>query len=619
MADGVPAGDFARSFALRSPQMAWLLGAGASAAAGVPTGWDLIGDFKKRLYCAATGDSPQEVDLGDPVWSARVNSHFDGRNGFPPAGHPSEYAVAFEAAYPSARDRRAVVEDMSKRGSPSFGHRVLGALVSSGRTRCLFTTNFDDLVERAAMAADELVEPARRLPLTVGALDQTERAERCVRDGSWPLLVKLHGDFRSERLMNTVEELQGQDERLRGVVAKALSQFGLFVVGYSGRDDSVMDVLDEAVGVDGAFSAGLWWAVRPRTAVLPRVESLLERAADAGIECGFVESENFDELGGQIERAVELDEPLRKHVLALRPKPLVMPVSLPVSQGTNYPLVRCSALELLELPKGARSVTLKEPLTSAEARGLVKKADVWATVAASGTTVLAFGADADIGRAFAGVGGRLSGTVPLDPLANSAHRGLVYDALARAVTTRRPLAPLLRGRGHRLLVRLPGSRLSEDAAAEHQQLLQPLRDAYSSPITGKIPRLGCRFAEAVRIRIEPHDGRWWLVFEPQTWVDLEDHDDADGPASSTSRAERSSRRQSQAQIRAADWRRERWARRYNAQWNRIFDAWSRLIAPDKETTVTAYYFDGEGVNATFRISGRTAWSDHNAHRAVGAA
>ncbi len=613
MVDRVAASDFARSFALRAPQMAWLLGAGASAAAGVPTGSDLIGDFKKKLFCAAMGYSPREVDLGDPLWSARVNSHFDGQNGFPPAGHASEYAVAFEAAYSSARDRRTVVEEMSKRGSPSFGHRVLGALVSSGRTRCLLTTNFDDLVERAAMTADELVEPARRLPLTVGALDQVERAERCVRDGSWPLLVKLHGDFHSDRLMNTVDELRRQDKRLRRVVARALSQFGLFVVGYSGRDDSVMEVLDEAVAADGAFSAGLWWAVRPGNSVLPRVESLLERATASGIECGFVESENFDELGGQIERAVDLDEPLQEHVLALRPQPLVTPVSLPISRGTNYPLVRCSALELLELPKEARTVTLKAPLTSAAARKLIKETEVWATVAASGTTVLAFGEDAGIERAFAAVGGRLSDTVPLDPYANPAHRGLVCDALARAVTRRRPLAPVLRGRGHRLLVRLPGRRLRDDVAAKHQKLLRPLQDAYPSPITGKVPRIDCRFAESVRIRIERHNGRWWLVFEPQTWVDLDDDDNATGSASRADRAGRSRRQLSQAQIIAADWRRERWARRYNPQWNKIIDAWSHLIAPEKETVVTAHYFDGEGINAAFRISGRTAWSDSNAH------
>ena len=299
-------------------------------------------------------------------------------------------------------------------------------------------------------------------------------------------------------------------------------------------------------------------------------------------------------------------------MLALRPKPLVTPVSLPVSRGTAYPLVRCSALELLELPDEAREVALKEPLTSAKARELIRKAEVWATVAAVGQTVLAFGADSDIERAFAPVGGRLSGIVRLDPDANSTHRGLVYDALARSIARRRPLAALLRGRGHRLLVRPPSDRLHQGAAAEHRSQLRRLQDAYQSQITGKVPKLGCRFAESVRIRIERHNGRWWLVFEPQTWVDLPDNESAP-PAIGPDRAASSRRGLPQAQRLAADWRKERWAQRYNSHWNKIIDAWSGLIAPNKETTVTAHYFEGEGVNAAFRISGRTGWSDLNAH------
>ena len=423
MVDSVASDEFARMFAQRAPQMAWLLGAGSSAAAGVPTGWDLIGEFKKRLYCAATDDSPREVDLGDPLWLERVNSHFDGKNGLPSTGHPSEYAVAFEAAYPRARDRRTFIEDVCRNAGPSFGHRVLGALISSGRTRCLFSTNFDDLIERSAVITNELVEPEKRSPLTVGALDLVERAERCVRDGSWPLLVKLHGDFQSEHLMNTVDELQRQDEQLRQLLARALCQFGLLVVGYSGRDDSIMDVLDEAASIDGSLPAGLWWVVRPGTEVLPRVDSLLARAESTGIECGLVESENFDEFAAQIEHAIDFEEPLREHVLALRPKPLVTPVPVPISSGTVFPVVRCSALELIELPREAREITVNEPLTSADARDLVKQAKTWATVAATGRQVLAFGADDEIKKAFAPVGGQFVGIAQLDPAANSDAQG----------------------------------------------------------------------------------------------------------------------------------------------------------------------------------------------------
>ena len=256
---------FARSFAQRTHRLAWLLGAGASASAGVPTGSDMIADFKTRLYCADSHLTRQEVDVADPIWQRRITSHFDSARGFPPAGDPGEYAASFEVAYPDARDRRSYIETAVRRATPSFAHRVLAALISSGLARCLFTTNFDPLIEKAAAVADDLLPPDRQAHLTVSALDSAERAQRCVRDAAWPLLVKLHGDYQSDHLKNTDHELRLQDERLRRVLIQALTQFGLLVVGYSGRDDSIMDALDEAVTRTGALPSGLWWVTRPGT------------------------------------------------------------------------------------------------------------------------------------------------------------------------------------------------------------------------------------------------------------------------------------------------------------------------------------------------------------------
>jgi NAD-dependent SIR2 family protein deacetylase len=45
----IAADDFARRFSLRAPNLMWLLGAGASASAGVPTASDMIWDFKQQL------------------------------------------------------------------------------------------------------------------------------------------------------------------------------------------------------------------------------------------------------------------------------------------------------------------------------------------------------------------------------------------------------------------------------------------------------------------------------------------------------------------------------------------------------------------------------------------
>ena len=606
--DAVSSTVFARTFGQRAGQLAWFLGAGASAAANVPTGMDMILDFKTRLFCADTRIPRREIDISDPIWEERITSYFDGSRGLPPAGDPDEYAAAFEAAYPEARDRRSYVDQAAKRGTPSYAHRVLAALITTGYARCLFTTNFDQLVERSTVITDELLPAERRAHITVGALDSVERAERCLRDDSWPLLVKLHGDYQSERLKNTSQELQTQDEGLRQVLVGALARFGLVVVGYSGRDDSIMDALDEAVSTEGAFPSGLWWVTRSGATLLPRIETLLERAVESGVDVRIVQSESFDELAGDIEREVSLDGPLLQHVRGVQPGPLVEPAALPTKAAAQFPVLRCSALQVLELPSKARRVTVDRPITTREARRLIREAEIWATVASRGRELLVFGADEDLERAFSTVGGELEGTVRLNPAEDSIDTGLVYDAFTRAITRRRPLRRLPSWRGHHAVVRPPDDDRSDVVARKGRERLNVLSDAYDSGLTGTVPKARIRFAEAIRVRLEHWGGQWWCVYEPYTWVDLPRPATASSRSREPTRGGVSESEYLRLKTIAADWRRERWARRYNPKWNEIISAWAKVIAPEPETEVSAHYFKGAGTNAVFRISQTTAWS-----------
>jgi SIR2-like domain len=125
-------------------------------------------------------------------------------------------------------------------------------------------------------------------------MSPTSRSKRSVK-AAGPSRVKLHGDFRSRRLKNTNDELRRQDARLRQLLVDACARFGVVVAGYSGRDNSITDALDEAVSRSGAFPAGLFWLHRGDDPPLPRVRALLARAAANGIEAVLVWIENFDE------------------------------------------------------------------------------------------------------------------------------------------------------------------------------------------------------------------------------------------------------------------------------------------------------------------------------------
>ena len=53
---------FAERLALNPSGFAWLLGAGASATAGIPTGYQMIQEFRTRLFTSDTGISLREID-----------------------------------------------------------------------------------------------------------------------------------------------------------------------------------------------------------------------------------------------------------------------------------------------------------------------------------------------------------------------------------------------------------------------------------------------------------------------------------------------------------------------------------------------------------------------------
>jgi len=600
--------EFARQFCLRPQMLAWFLGAGASASAGIPTGYAMITDFKKRLFCQLSGTPQREVDANDPLWVARINAFLSTRSALPAANDPTEYAAAFEAVYPTPEDRRLYVEAAIKKGSPCFAHRVLAVLLTTKRIPCVFTTNFDSLVETATTLADQLVEPAERAHLTVAAIDNAARAELCMRESRWPILAKLHGDYQSVELKNTTEELKTQDSKMRQVLSAACARFGLVVVGYSGRDASIMEALTEALAQPKAFPGGLFWVTRSADSLLPAVTQLLGTADKAGVSVAVVESQTFDEMAADVADDIELPAPLQTHVYQARPDPVLREVPLPTIELRKFPVLQCSALPVLSLPTVARRIQVDQPVSTSRARELLREAEVRAIVASAGQELAAFGTDADLERAFASVGGRVAGTLELYPDKDSWSRGLLYDALVRAMCRRRPLFARLRRKGHSLLVQSGFPDDLPDVVTRRNNQLAELKRAYATTLVGKIPELDYPFNEGVQIRLESLSGRWWCAFEPFTSVEFprrEADDDGNVECASADLAFQALRQGDPA----IDWRRERWVLRRNQAWAQIIAAWAKMLAGDGSHSLLALGLkDGAGQDAEFRLSPVTAWS-----------
>ncbi len=562
--------DFARRFSLRAANLMWLLGAGASASAGIPTALDMIWEFKQTLFVSQRRTSPEVVaDLSSPAIRARLQAHIDSLGNLPPPDAPDEYAALFEVVYPAEADRRSYVDAKIAGAKPSYGHIALATLMRAKLARLSWTTNFDPLV---ADACAKVYDGTGYL--TTVDLDAPDLARQCIDDGRWPLEVKLHGDFRSRRLKNTSDELRLQDERLRQIMVDSCRRFGLVVAGYSGRDSSVMDTLEEALKQKGAFPTGCFWLHRGEDAPLPRVQQLFARASESGIEVALVRIENFDEIMRDLVRLkTGIDTRVLDNFALERRRWSAAP---PPAGSRGWPVVRLNALPVIQTPTVCRRVVCSIG-GYADLRSAVETANVDLLVARRKVGILGFGTDTDMRSAFHayGITDFDLHTIEIRRLRyDSAERGLLRQALTRAIMRHRGLSFIRRGDSDLLVPSDPGNALWTELRKQVGTLTGTIRD---------FPEL--KWHEGIGIRLDWADGRLWLSVEPRT-VFQGISDDNRGVA--------------------ADFARERTVKRYNRQLNDLIAFWASRLAGDRGEMRSLGI--GDGVDAVFRLSADTAFS-----------
>lgn len=566
--------EFTRVFPLRAPNIMWFLGAGASAAAGIKTAWHMIWEFKRALYCSAQRVSVQAFpDFSDPAVRARLQQYFDDASGYPAADSDDEYAFYFERAYLSESDRRRYIDKMVSEGTPSYGHHALAALFKCDKVRMIWTTNFDAMVEDAAIPA--LGGSGKLVSADLG---EPDRVVQAMNEGRWPVLGKMHGDFRSRRLKNTDEELRAQNERMRHALVESCKRFGLAVVGYSGRDRSVMQALEEAIDDGNGYPAGLFWFRRPDGPVLPAVDNLIRKAQTAGVDAHLIETDTFDELMSDVVALVP-ELPKELHERLSQRKQRVSDAPVPPPNGV-YPIIRLNALPVVGTPTVCRRVVCSIG-GAAEVRESVAVCGTDVITARRRSGVLAFGSDVEVRKTFH------SFAITQFDLHNiearrlryeSAEHGLLNDAIGRALARERPVLVERHGNAYTVAV---------DPSCTHDAVFNRLRQAVPA-LTGMIQGAQVCWSEAVRVRLDYRLGRLWLLLEPTTWFGE--------PGDAT------------AQRTALEFVRRRAADRYNRAWNSILEGWMHVVVPEGDEAELRAFGLGDGVDAVFTIRKRLAFS-----------
>jgi hypothetical protein len=555
----------------------WFLGAGASRSAGIKTAGDIIWDFKQSLYRSQNKLAPSSItDPGDPTVRQKLQQYFDDLGSYPAAGAEDEYAGYFEATYPSASDRRAYLDNLITQGKPSYGHLALALLMQENCCRILWTTNFDKTVEDAAA---KVFGTTNRL--VVADLGEPKKLTAALNEKRFPIYGKIHGDYHSVALKNTDDELREQDADMRRAFISACKSNGLAVVGYSGRDASVMDAMREGLDEGRGFPNGLFWFKRSGEVPFKAVTDLIDEARHLGIDAHTIDNETFDELMSDIVRFLPATTDKLSVIQGAKP-PRLAKVPLK-GVGAKTPTIRTNALPIISHPMMCRQVDCNIG-GYVDVQEAIKNAGVDIVAGRIREGVIAFGRDVDIRTAFEAFDIKNYDTRPIadkNLMRETGERGLIRDALMRALSNR-PNIQLIR-RGRRILA-LPN--LETVAATDFAEgAIKPI-----SSLSGVVGKTSIKWTECCELKLDYQLDRLWLLMMPSVHRDVPEDASEDDIAQSR------------------EFVRKRLTARYNPAVNAVISGWSRLLAGTDRTTTLRSFGISDGVDATFEVSSVTGFS-----------
>lgn len=260
---------------------ALFLGAGASLNSGVKTADQMVEVWRNRLY------KQKRTKIKYSDWLAKQNWY----------GSDEEYSYLFSRLYDEPAQRRDYIGQLLEGSHPNWGYLYLASLLQARIFNTVFTTNFDDLINEACYLYTDGVRPI---------VCAHEAAALNIRlTTTRPQIIKLHGDFLFDSILkNTGSETESLTENMRTKFAQFGQEYGLVVVGYGGRDVSVMSILEELLTDKHFFRHGIYWCLRSGDKPRRRVAELLKKDRVHPIEIT-----GFDELMAMMRNKAGLSLP----------------------------------------------------------------------------------------------------------------------------------------------------------------------------------------------------------------------------------------------------------------------------------------------------------------------
>lgn len=268
------------------PNYTLLLGAGASVTSGINSGGDLVRDWRREVYEEVTSknyyDGLDETgNLLEDAAKKRATEELIRDQGawYNPL---KEYSSLFERKFDLPSQRRRFVEDIVDGKLPSIGYFYLISLINEGYFNTVFTTNFDDLVNEAFYQFSNDRPHVCAHDSSIGSLSVLSNR---------PKIIKLHGDYLFDDIKNTLKETESLEANTKEKFIEFSKEHGMIVVGYSGQDRSIIDILNYLLRQEEYLKNGLYWCFRDEDEIPHEVRKILWRDK---VYC--VKIDGFDEL-----------------------------------------------------------------------------------------------------------------------------------------------------------------------------------------------------------------------------------------------------------------------------------------------------------------------------------
>lgn len=199
------------------------VGAGFSKDAGVKSGWDILIETLKPLYVDEAGISELPED-----YYSKIENWYLSHEKYSTLG----YSDILELFYKGEIERREYLRTFFASAQPGEAHRQLALTVKNQLIRFVFTTNFDDLIEKAL---DEL-----GIDYDVIFSDDILAGSKSWDKVKTCRIYKMHGDYKTGKVKNTINELKQVDPGMSDDFQYIIDRHGLVVIGYAGRDEGIM-------------------------------------------------------------------------------------------------------------------------------------------------------------------------------------------------------------------------------------------------------------------------------------------------------------------------------------------------------------------------------------------